>query len=488
LPVTPELAVTTLVGFSPLLAGLVDPVAPAPFDLVIDGQSQLALVTGIRATSAGELVVAASSGAGAKFVAEADSARGITLLRPKEAPVDVTTAVAGDYLVMGSSVDAVRSAAAHVATAPISEARRGEIAEVAVSHAELAGPIRALVSKIGEEARKRLESSDLEDRARHGGRAPDYADPEPIIAALGLFTDESASVVSSTSRVRATARVEPAPSVRVELTPEETGPARDLMTALPLGDLSLLTRLPSWAELTFMWHRGASGPTVADRVAAVFGHRLGPADKGRIEAWAEDLDRGLGRTAVVGSFGDGHYAGGFVLASGGDGSALGRATSGLVDILGIAALRAPIETFAGRINAKVRAGSLATLPVTRVSIALAVGGAKTPFEYRAIAAANDAHGAIVFGGGDVDARLLDLLEERGRTSLGDDATLTAVAQRVHATAACAATVRLRAGARGEQEIAVVTAGTGDGAMWLDVDGSLLAFRALASFAGAPAEP
>jgi len=294
--------------------------------------------------------------------------------------------------------------------------------------------------------------------------------------------------VSSASRVRATARIEPAPSVREELAPEKDGPARDLMKDLPRGDLAVLAGLPPWVDLAFLWHRGSSGHAFMDRITAMFGHRLGPADRRRLEAWANDLDRGLGRTAVVGLFGEGSGTGAFVVAAGGDGAALRRAASGLVDVVGIAALRAPLEASVGRLNAKTRESSIAKLPVTRVSLGVLVRGTKTPIEYRATAAASDRYGAIVIGAGDVDARLLDLVEEQGRTSLGADPVLAGTAKRVRATAACAATVRLRVGAHGEQEMAVFSAGTDDEVIWLDVEGSLLAFRALLSVPAVAARP
>jgi hypothetical protein len=488
LPITPELAVTTFVGFSPLVAGLVEAGGPAPFDVLVDEHRGFDLVAGIRATSPGELIVAVSNGADAKFVAEADSTRGIMLLRPKGAPSEATSAVvAGEYLVLGSSAEALRAASVHVATAANPEAPHGEVAEIVATHADLAGPVRALVTKIGGAARRRLEASDEENRVRHGGRSPDFADPQPVIAALDFLTAEVAGVASSSSHLRATARVEPAVSVRVELAPEENGPARDFLKRLPRGDLSLLGGLPSWIDMAFLWHRASTAPSVTDQVTAMFGHRLGAVDKRRIEAWANDLDRGLGRSAVVGSFGEGRGAGAFIVASRGDAAALRRAVLGLVDVLDIAALRKPIEAFAGRLKTQRRESSIVAPPVVRVSVAVTAHGAKSPIEYRVSAAANDSYGAVVVGAGDVDARLLDLIDEHGRNSLGANPVFAAVEKRVRATAACAAALRLRVGARGEEELAVLSVGTDDRILWLDADGSLLAFRAFASFAGAAAD-
>lgn len=480
LPVTPELAVTTLPGFSPLVAGLIDVSAPAPFDILAKPDLGIAIVAGIRSTSASELIVAVSNGADAKFTAEVDAEHGITLLRPRESS-DVRAAVAGDYLALGSGDEVLRAASADVATAPIPDVSAGAVAEIVASHAALAGPLHDLVSKIGEAARRRLEASDAENRRRHGGRAPDFANPEPVIAALVMLTAGIGGVISSTSRARAFAKLEPAPSVRVEITPEERGLARDLMRESPRGDLSLLAGLPSWVDLSFMWQRrGSSTQSFVDRVAALFGDRIGSADRRRIADWAGDLDRGLGRAAVVGLYGEGVGAGAFVVATGGDGRALRRATSTFADVARISALRSPIEAFLGRLKSVAQEGSLSRLPVTRVSFEFSTPGVREPTRYGAVAASKDDRSAIVIGSSNVDARLMELIDDVGRTSLGTDPMVLAAAAQARSSAAYAGCLRLHVGTGGEREIAVWSAGVDDDLIWLDAQASPAALRALLS--------
>jgi hypothetical protein len=481
LPITPELAVTTLPGLSPLVAGLIEASAPARFDFLATDDLGIGFVAGMRSTSASELIVAVSTGAEAKFTTEVDSERGVTLLCPRQSSADVRAAVAGDYLVLGSGAEVLRGAAADVATAPILDVSAGAVAEIVASHAELDGPLKDLVTKIGEAARRRLEASDAENRLRHGGRAPDFADPEPVIAALGMLTEGIARVVSSTSRVRATVKLEPTPSLRVELTPEEHGAARDLMKELPRGDLSVLAGLPSWVDLSFMMHRRESSThLVTERVAALFGDRIGSADRRRIATWTDEIDRGLGREAVVGLYGEGVAAGAFVLAAGGDGRAFRRATSGLAEVAKISALRSPIEAFFGRLKCEAREGSLAGLPVTRVSLEVSVPGAHAPVRYGAVAASKDDRSAIVIGFGNVDARLMELIDERGRTSLGVDRIVADAAAQAQGTATYAGSMRLRVGPQGERQVAVWSAGAEDELIWVDARASTSALRALLS--------
>jgi hypothetical protein len=481
LPITPELAVTTLPGFSPLVAGLIDASAPAPFDVLEKPDLGIAIVGGIRATSASELIVAVSNGAEAKFTAEVDAEHGITLLRPRDSSADVRAAIAGDYLTLGSGDEVLRAASADLATAPIPDVSAGAVAEVVANHAELDGPLKDLVTKIGEAARRRLEASDAENRLRHGGRAPDFANPERVIAAFAMLTEGIAGVLSSTSRARATARLETTPSVRLELTPEEHGLARDLMKESPRGDLSLLMGLPSWVDLSFMWQRRESSTqSFVERVAALFGDRIGSADRRRIADWASDLDRGLGRAAVVGLYGEGAGAGAFVLATGGDGRALRRATSAFADVARISALRSPIEAFLGRLKSATREGSLARLPVTRLSLEFSTPGVPEPMRYGAVAAAKDDRSAVVIGSSNVDARLMELIDDRGRTSLGTDPMVLAAAVQARSSAAYAGSVRLRVGTRGERETAVWSAGVDDELVWLDARASPAALRALLS--------
>jgi hypothetical protein len=351
--------------------------------------------------------------------------------------------------------------------------------EISASHADLAGPVRALVTRTGEALRRRLEASDAENRARHGGRAPDFADPKPVMAALDMLTEELAAVAASTTRARMIAKLEPVPTVRVEITPEQRGTARDLMKDLPRGDLSLLRSLPSWVDLSVMWHRRESLLPFTDRISALFGDRIGSADRRRIAAWADELDRALGRAAVVGLYGDGAAAGVFVVATG-DGLALRRATLGLADVAKVSALRAPIEAFWGRLKYAAREGALAGLPVIRVSLELSVPGAATPIRYGAVSATKGHRSAIVIGSGDMDARLMELIDDSGRISLGADGIVAETAARVQNDAAYAGSVRLRVGERGESEIAAWVAGTSDEAIWLDARASTTTLRALLS--------
>ena len=107
-------------------------------------------------------------------------------------------------------------------------------------------------------------------------------------------------------------------------------------------------------------------------------------------------------------------------------------------------------------------------------------GAGAPVRYEAVAASKDDRSAIVLGSGVLHARLLELIDERGRTSLGVDRIVATSASQAQSTAAYAGSVRLREGSRGERQVAVWSLGTEEGLIWLDARASNAGLHALLS--------
>src|SRR5262249_34136881 len=106
--------------------------------------------------------------------------------------------------------------------------------------------------------------------------------------------------------------------------------------------------------------------------------------------------------------------------------------------------------------------------------------ASTSRKFDVAAAGNERLAAVVVGSVDVDSRLLDLIEEHGRSSIGTDPVLVAADRRAGAAVTYRAAGRVRAGARGDDELVVLSAGADNSVMWLDVEGSLPALVALLS--------
>lgn len=480
LPSTPELAVTTLAGFSPLVAGLVDASAPMPFDVVDMGASGIGAVVGVRLRSSSELVVAVSSGGDAKFTAEMDRARGATLLRPKD-PRDVAVAVAGDYLLFGATVEALREAGAHVAQAPAPAVPAGCWLVLSATRTELAGPVSAAVTRYGGALRRGLETADVENRVARGGRAPDFADPEPIVVALKELADSIVAVLSSTSVVRADAAMRGERLVlHVEAEPAEAGAAHDFASSLPHGDLAPLLALPEDVRGAIFWRRAPESGAlpIVDRFRSLFGERLTAADLARFRRFGGDLDRALGHAVVAGFYGNDRSTGAFLETNDGDGPALGHATSELVDVYRIRAIRQPFETFAGRLSLSASGASVGDPAGTRLTIGLTSPGERAPTKSSAVSVSNANRGAFVVGGGDVSAYAEGLVHAAARSTFGADAVLADVARRAQHDAVLAGVVRLRDSGDGKGSLATLAVGESGKLLWAELETSAAAMEPL----------
>lgn len=481
LPSTPELAVTTLAGLSPLAAGLVDSSAPVPFAIINVDTADVGLVAGVHLTSAAELTAFAVNGADAQFSAELDAVHGVTRLAPKGAPSSVTVGVAGDYLVFATSTEHFREGAGYVAGGVRPSSLGGEALELVVERPQLAGALEPLVHHYGDRARVQMLAADADNRARHGGRPPDFGNPNAVVIGAVALTNAIAHFVSGTSK--ATLRsslLEPTPTVRIEIEPLDSGPVRDLSNALPHGSVALLLGLPTWADVVLHWQRqpeeSTSSPFV-DRVSAILGGRLTASDRTRLERWAEDVDRGLGRTASIGTYGEGNQRGGFVVSLDGDGRALRRAVSGLADVLRVPAIRAPLEAFVGKITMRTKTGSIAKLPATRMSMAITPGGGEA-FEYEVACAAEAHRAALVFGTGGIDPRVEALVRGAAERALGADVVLSEFAKRIGSAATYTAVGRFQASENGASLSAAAALGSDQRIIWTEMEADIPVFEAL----------
>jgi hypothetical protein len=203
-------------------------------------------------------------------------------------------------------------------------------------------------------------------------------------------------------------------------------------------------------------------------------------DRARLKRWADDVDRGFGRTAAVGLYGGQNGAGAFLVSSDGDGAALRRATAELVDVLRIRAIAGPVTALAGRVRASANGASLGGMPVTRLSIETERGtGARS--KYRAACAAAGGRAALVFGSDDVDVRLSELLGGQAGPKLASDRILSDAAKRIGNDAAGAVAARFRTSSA--PTFATATLGSNRSSVTVEIEGAVPVFEAL--LAGAP---
>jgi hypothetical protein len=169
-------------------------------------------------------------------------------------PVAVSAALAGRWLLVASREDdLVRLGPYAYRTMPTLPAPAGSAAIVAtVSETALAGPLASRLAALWEEQRAWLLARDEEQRARHGGRPPDFGDPRAIIGAVDAAMRRRMAFLATARG----ARLEMTPGddeVHAELFVSAGGDAGEgLVGAMRTGDVAPLAHAPADAVLAIL--------------------------------------------------------------------------------------------------------------------------------------------------------------------------------------------------------------------------------------------
>lgn len=369
---------TTVLGLPPLLADAFDDGAMTTGAATLDGSGRLQAVVGARVTSGKELVARLTTGSKASHD-EARDASGMTLLKPKpgKASAEISLAVLGNVLLVAQSEDALRDAGPYVA-------RTLPTKKPPAPGAVLVVPKEALRGALAKEVRarwKRVEASlaakDRENRAKHGGRAPDFGDPA---AALSVMSGSVGDWVKMLEEVES-AQVQLAgkgDSIQLRLTvdPGASKPLSEWISGLSLGDARPLLALPRRSALGVLTRsteeqRGASAKSTAAALGRLFGDRLKAPEQEKIEAALGDLARARGDEALFG-LSLGATQGVVFRGPAGDRKAFDSAMKGMVGLLRMNAFREPLRQFVGDYDLKQSTTKIVGLdaPVQRVLLSV----------------------------------------------------------------------------------------------------------------------
>jgi hypothetical protein len=418
LPSTFPLAITTLIGASPLVAGLIDDSAPVALAVMGSGGAAT-LVAGVRITSGPELVAALANGADARFASEFDAARDLTVLTPKREPNGVALGVLGNTLLLARARGPILVAAGYVArTLGVSLHHDGESLTLVARKAALVGPFSEAIQDGFRSALRGLETAAATSRRVHG-RGPDFGDPQAVINALSHLADGATAVLGSAAEVSVSAALMgPIPELSIEIAAGPTGAASDLVRDMAVGDASPLLTLPSATEVAVLWQRPESKdePSTFARLTAVLGDRIGPNDRKRIARWAGDVDQGVGAIAMVGVISGIEGPGVFAVGPHGVGAALRRAVSALPSLLEIPAIARPLEAFVGRFQTKsgshevVGLGATTELLIRRTRRSGASGTREEALAVDLVLSSVDSRVAMIAGPEGAGRRVADLLK------------------------------------------------------------------------------
>jgi hypothetical protein len=225
----------------------------------------------------------------------------------------------------------------------------------------------------------------------------------------------------------------------------------------------------------------AASAARADRLAAILGDRLASRDRQRIESWFGDLERGLGSPFAIGLYSEAGAYGAYAVGAAGDGPALRRATSALVDIGKIPAIAAPLSGLAGRIDLKrTESQAAGSGAMTRVRVDITTpaspGAPAAPRRSFEVAAASRTSRAAVVGAlGAAGPHLSDLLEPGGM--LGADPLVARSVVRAGPGASHAVAFSVHPDG-GRPSWAVFTVGSDRHVLWADFAASTATLRAL----------
>jgi hypothetical protein len=202
--------------------------------------------------------------------------------------------LAGEYVLVGSDRDAITSLGPYayrtLPTRPLPPNGVWASAE----HAALAGFVKRELDERREGLEKFLLAKDQEQRAAHGGREPDLADPKPLVAALDAFATEYEDRIVGMQRAELALDVDDdGMHARVTFTPPQTGDARGWVDELEGGPTAALSASSADTLATLFWRsqpqdRERAATSATETITSALGTRLPATDEAKI---GENLGR-----------------------------------------------------------------------------------------------------------------------------------------------------------------------------------------------------
>lgn len=326
-------------GLDPAFAREIDGAAPA-FGVLAGDPAEPGWAFALKLVDLRRARGVLADGDAARFTAR--EAGGLTELVPKgNAPPQGTTfgvSRGGYLLVARTPADLARLGPYASRTLP-SRALPGEGSVVVdVPRASIEARIKPKLDTLWEGAKTYLLAQDERSRREHGGRAPDYADPQAIVSALDALVSKRLALVGDLERVRVVFDVgEDAALLVATMIPRgDGGPAAKWIGGMRTGDAADVLAMPAVSAIA-LTTRDAEGDRqeqareVERAVTISLGARLAEADAKRLHEIVEDWTRARGETIGLAALWD-EPRGMFLRGAVRDGDAAGRAVKGLLDL------------------------------------------------------------------------------------------------------------------------------------------------------------
>jgi hypothetical protein len=325
---------------------------------IIEDRGALAALGAIHVKD-GQRVVELMTSSTPRFIKEAKPGSETTHLLPAAPdPEGPSLAVSGNYLVVGRSKALLERCAPFLTRTLAQRPLPTEDVVATATGSALAGPMATRLSKLWQSWKKDREADDIAMRAKHGGSAPDFGDPAEALADLDARASRFFTVLGDFEEARLGVTVNPTEPDAAEkyravasLKPRPAGPAAEEFAAMIVADLEPLLALPASVGIAFLTRdsrdvRERSAAQQVDAMAKVFGGRLAPNDKSKIETALLAFARGRGDWLTAGIIAGPSRA---AIARGAvaDGMEIDQSAFAMLDLLNVRAIADPIGNWIG---------------------------------------------------------------------------------------------------------------------------------------------
>lgn len=305
LPSSFQVLLATSLSLPPSAAGGLDESVPMVGAILSrKDASEPDIVVGMHVLSGAELIASLTLGDGAKFRSKELVPRVVRLLpAPGAAEFNGALGVSGNYLLLATGVDALRDAGRYVAEGVVKRARSEPGLTLHATANVLTGALSRRLRETWSARRAALSTRDRAERDAKG-RAPDFADPQVLLAGADNTIESWLGVLES-SRELSLSLTPEADRLRAELslTPGADGAAALLSRELVVGSVGPLLQLPAGTRAALLL-RGEAQPSektaVGESIAQLFGERLSAEQSKRLVKALDEFSKSRRGASVIG--------------------------------------------------------------------------------------------------------------------------------------------------------------------------------------------